>query len=180
MAINIPQHLQNRNYPASVQVKRIAWAAAKWLFRATPGVFPGLRNALLRVFGASIGRNVHVHPSVEITFPWNLRIADDVVIGHHATLYALAPIEIEANVLISHGVHLCAGSHDYRQPNFPIDHRPIRIGTGTWIAVEAFVGPGAEVGHGSVVGARAVVMRDTPPLSLVGGNPARVLRSLQA
>lgn len=111
-------------------------------------------------------------------FPWNLRIAEHVVIGSRGNLYALAPITIESNVLISQGVHLCAGSHDYRQPNFPIAHAPITITSGTWIAAEAFIGPGVNIGPGSVVGARAVVMRDMPGFSVVAGNPARVIKSL--
>jgi putative colanic acid biosynthesis acetyltransferase WcaF len=111
-------------------------------------------------------------------FPWNLTISDHVVIGRDANLYSLAAIAIDRHVLISQGVHLCAGSHDYRQPNFPIAHAPISIAGGTWLASEAFIGPGVTIGAGSVVGARAVVMRDVAPGSLVAGNPAQVVKHL--
>lgn len=134
----------------------------------------------MRCFGAKIGRGVRIHPSVRVMFPWNLRIANHVVIGRDTRLYALAKITIDPNVLVSQGVHLCAGSHDYRQPHFPIAHAPIRVGAGTWIAADAFVGPGVEVGAGAVVGARAVVMRDVAATSLVAGNPARVIKKLEA
>ncbi|HVS53806.1 MAG TPA: WcaF family extracellular polysaccharide biosynthesis acetyltransferase [Opitutaceae bacterium] len=178
MPIDIIRHLKNKNYPPATQAKRVGWGVVAVLFRSSPNFFPGWRNFLLRCFGARIGRGVRIHPSVRVMFPWNLALADHVVIGHGANLYALAPISIASHVLISQGVHLCAGSHDYRQPHFPIAHAPITIGSGTWIAAEAFVGPGVNVGAGAVVGARSVVMNDVAARTLVAGNPARVVRQL--
>ncbi|PTX91091.1 putative colanic acid biosynthesis acetyltransferase [Opitutus sp. ER46] len=178
MPIDIAQHLQNHNYSPSIQLRRVAWTVVGLLFRFTPWFCHGFRNTLLRGAGATIGRGVRIHPTVRITFPWNLKVADHVVIGAHTQLYALAPILIEHDVLISHGAHLCAGSHDYTQANLPIAHAPVRVESGTWIAVEAFIGPGVTIGTGSVVGARAVVMRTMPAKSLVAGNPARVIRPL--
>jgi putative colanic acid biosynthesis acetyltransferase WcaF len=178
MPIDVAQHLRNRNYPAGTQARRVGWAVAGILFRVIPTPLHGLRNFLLCLFGARLGRGVRIDPSVRIMFPWNLEIADDVVIGRTANLYALAPIAIEHDVLISQGAHLCAGSHDYRQPHFPIAHEPIRVGTGTWIATEAFIGPGVTIGAGSVVAARAVVIKNVPAASVVAGNPARVVKTL--
>lgn len=178
MPIDIVQHLGNRNYAPSIQRRRVVWSVIEPFFRASPQVCYGWRNILLRLLGARIGENVRLHPSVRVTFPWNLNISDHVVIGARTQLYALAKISIGSNVLISHGAHLCTGSHDYRQPNFPIAHRPIHIETGSWIAVEAFVGPGVTVGRGAIVGARAVAMHDVPALTLSAGNPAQVIRSL--
>lgn len=178
MPIDIEQHLRNHNYPAGTQVKRVLWLVLEPLFRFSPPPLHGWRNFLLRSLGARIGRGVRLHPSVRVTFPWNVTIADHVVIGRAAQLYALAPITVETHVLISQGAHLCAGSHDYRQPNFPIAHEPIVIGTGTWIAAEAFIGPGVTVGAGAIVAARAVVTKNVPGRTIVGGNPARVIKEL--
>lgn len=176
MPIDIVQHLRNQNYPRSIQLRRVAWAVVAWLLRLSPAPFHGWRNFWLRLFGAQLGEGVRIHPSVRIMFPWNLRFGAHIVIGRDANLYALAPITVEDHVLISQGAHLCAGSHDYRQPNFPIAHDPIRIGTGTWIAAEAFVGPGVTIGAGAVIGARAVVVKDIPAGMLAAGNPARVVK----
>lgn len=178
MPIDVEQHLRNENYPLSTQIKRVGWGAANILFHASPNLSPAWRNFLLRCFGAKIGRGVRIHPSVRVMFPWNLQVGDHVVIGCDTKLYALATITIESHVLISQGVHLCAGSHDYRQRNYPIAHAPIRISTGTWIAADAFVGPGVVIGSGVVVGARAVVMNDVEPASVVVGNPAKVVKKL--
>ena len=178
MPLDIGQHLRNQNYPASTQWKRVFWGVCAPLFRVSPDPLPGWRNLLLRLLGANIGRNVHIHPSVRVMFPWNLAIADNVVIGRDVKLYALAPIVVGHDVLISQGAHLCAGSHDYRQPNFPIAHAPIRIEPGTWIAADAFLGPGVTVGAGAVVAARAVVVKDVAAATVVAGNPARAVKSL--
>jgi putative colanic acid biosynthesis acetyltransferase WcaF len=178
MSIDIVQHLRNFNYPRSTRIRWAAWAGCRALFRLSPTPLHAWRRFLLRCFGARIGSGVRIYPSAQVTFPWNLQIEDHVIVGRDVRLYALAPIVIEGHVLVSQGVHLCAGSHDYRQPHFPLLLRPIRIGTGSWIAADAFVGPGVTVGAGSVVGARAVVVHDVPPGSVVAGNPARVIKSI--
>ena len=50
------------------------------------------------------------------------------------------------------------------------------IGSDVWIGVQAMVLSGVTIGHGAVVGARAVVTRDVPPYAIVAGNPARIVR----
>jgi virginiamycin A acetyltransferase len=51
------------------------------------------------------------------------------------------------------------------------------IGNDVWIGMEAVIMPGVTVGHGSIVGARAVVSRDVPPYSVVAGDPAGVMKA---
>jgi acetyltransferase-like isoleucine patch superfamily enzyme len=56
--------------------------------------------------------------------------------------------------------------------------RPINIGNNVWIGFDTCVLPGVQIGDGSVVGARSVVAEDVPPMTVVAGNPARVIRKL--
>jgi acetyltransferase-like isoleucine patch superfamily enzyme len=56
--------------------------------------------------------------------------------------------------------------------------KPIRIGRNVWIGFDSIVLPGVTIGDGSIVGARSVVGEDVPPFTLVGGNPARVIREI--
>jgi acetyltransferase-like isoleucine patch superfamily enzyme len=56
--------------------------------------------------------------------------------------------------------------------------RPVRIGRNVWIGFDACVLPGVTIGEGAVVGAKSVVAEDVPPYTIVGGNPARVIRRL--
>lgn len=174
MGIDVRQHLANANYSRAILMRRVIWQVLAVPFRCSPRFCYGWRNFLLRLVGARIGRRVRIYPDARIMFPWNLTLGDDALINA-ANLYSLAPITIASDVMISQGAHLCAGSHDPRQPNFPLVLRPITIASGTWLAAECFIGPGVTVGAGAVVGARAVVMRDVPPGATVVGNPARVV-----
>lgn len=173
MPVDVAQHLRNQNYPAGVQRRRALWAVAQVCFHWSPRSCYRWRALILRMFGARVGARVRIYPSVRIMFPWNLEIGDDSVIGWDVRLYALAPIRIASSVLISQGAHLCAGSHDHRQPHYPLVLKPIAIESGSWLAAECFIGPGVSIGAGSVVAARAVVMRSIPPRVVVAGNPAR-------
>ena len=57
---------------------------------------------------------------------------------------------------------------------------PIRIANNVWIGFDSCVFPGVSIGEGSIVGARSVVTQDVPPFTIVAGNPARVIRQLDA
>ena len=103
----------------------------------------------------------------------DLTIGEEATIGDRAILYALGRITIGARATISQGAHLCAGTHDYREPSFPLLKLPIVIGEGAWICADAFVGPNVIIGDFAIAGARAVVMRNVLPRAIVTGNPAR-------
>jgi putative colanic acid biosynthesis acetyltransferase WcaF len=128
---------------------------------------------MMRLFGAQVGHDVHVYPTARITIPWNLSLQDGCAVGDHAILYALAPIEIGAGVTVSQYAHLCAGSHDWRDPAMPLLKHPITIGANAWVCADAFIGPGVSIGEATIVGARAVVMKDAASGTIMAGNPAQ-------
>ena len=74
---------------------------------------------------------------------------------------------------VSQRAHLCAGTHDFRDPAMPLLRPPITIHDDAWICADAFIGPGVEIGSGAVVGARAVVVKGVAAWMIVAGNPAR-------
>jgi putative colanic acid biosynthesis acetyltransferase WcaF len=61
----------------------------------------------------------------------------------------------------------------------PVISSPIRIGRRAWVAADAFVGPGVTIGEGAVVGARSSVFRNIDPWTVVGGNPARIIKKYE-
>jgi putative colanic acid biosynthesis acetyltransferase WcaF len=166
------------------RIARFAWGVVAYtVFRFSPRPFHRWRALILRLFGAKVGKGVHVYPGAQIWAPWNLNLADDVGVGDGATLYSQAKISIGRRSVISQGAHLCTGTHDYTQPGSPLVARPIIIGSQVWIAAEVFVHPGITVGDGCVVGARSVVTRDMPEWTVCAGHPCvpikpRILNSL--
>ncbi|HZL37117.1 MAG TPA: DapH/DapD/GlmU-related protein [Tepidisphaeraceae bacterium] len=157
---------------------RLLWAIVyRLFFRMTFHNWYAVRAAILRGFGAKIGRNVRIRRTVHIEIPWNLELADDVSVGDEAILYALGPIRIQQRSVVSQYAHLCAGTHDHTHKDFPLLRVPVIVGQDCWIAADAFIGPGVSIGDRSVVGARATVVKDVPPDQVVGGNPARFLKA---
>lgn len=155
------------------QAGRVLWTLATPLFRLSPRPLWGWRRVLLRLFGARVGREVRIYPSVRIAIPWNLALGDGSSVGDGAILYGLGPITLGPRSTVSQYGHLCAGSHDWRDPAVPLTKPPISVGADVWIAADVFVGPGVTVGDGAILGARAVVMKDCPPCAILVGNPAR-------
>ncbi len=171
----VERNRQNRKWTNRELAGRLIWASARPLFRYSPKICWGWRRLLLRLFGAKIGRHVNIHPTAVIFIPWNLSIGDWSSIGFDALVYNLGFIQIGSRVTISQRAHLCAGSHDYRDPTMQLLKLPIVIENDVWICADAFIGPNITIGMGTVVGARAALFKDTPAGILVGGNPAKEL-----
>lgn len=175
LELDVRRNRKSRKWTRFELAGRAAWGLATPLFRFSPRVFWSWRRMILRMFGARIGSDVHIYPSVRIAIPWTLEIGDQTAVGDHAILYSLGPITIGARATISQGAHLCAGSHDISLPDRPLTKPPIRIGDDAWVAADAFVGPGVSVGERAVVGARAVVVKDVSAGMIVAGNPAKAI-----
>jgi putative colanic acid biosynthesis acetyltransferase WcaF len=174
--LDIAANRQASKYSSKEMLRRLLWGFGGLLFRFSPRPCFGWRRFILRCFGAKVGAYVNTYPSTRVYFPWNLTAGDWTAIGENALIYDLGPVTIGKKVTISHGAHLCAGTHDYRDPRMPLLKPPIRIEDQAWICADAFIGPGVVVGEGAVVGARAVLVEDVPPWTVVAGNPARFVR----
>jgi putative colanic acid biosynthesis acetyltransferase WcaF len=113
-----------------------------------------------------------IRSGVHITFPRRFKIGDHVWLGESVYVLSLAEVEIASSVCVSQRAFLCTGSHDHRREDFALIVKPIRIKSGSWIAAQAFIGPGVTIGTGAVVSAGTVVLRDVADGTVVRGNPA--------
>jgi len=159
------------------RVARVFWSlVANTLFRYSPKPMHVWRSFLLRLFGAHVGRGVHVYPGVKIWAPWNLVLGDECGIASGVILYSQGKIEVGKRSVISQGAHLCAGTHDHTKIGFPLVTKPIYIGDQVWVAAEAFIHPGVTIGNGAVVGARSVVASDQPEWMICSGFPCQPIK----
>lgn len=152
----------------------ILWRVISAVVFQTPLVpWYGLKRALLRFFGAKIGKGVLIKPRVTITFPWKVSIGDYSWIGEEAWLDALAEIRIGEHVCLSQRVYLCTGNHDHASKNFDLRAMSIHIDSGAWVAAGAVVGPGVRVGAGSILALGSVATQDLESGGIYQGNPAQ-------
>jgi len=171
--LDISVNRRASKYSRSELFRRVVWGLCSPLFRFSPRPMFAWRTFLLRLFGAKIGTNVHIYNSATIYMPWNLEVGDWSAIGEHAYIYNLGQVRLGSRVTLSSHAYICAGTHDYKQPDMPLIKPAISICDQAWVCATAFVGPGVTIGEGSVVGARAVAVKDVPPWQIVAGNPAR-------
>lgn len=156
---------------------QIWWFIQATLFALSPQFMYGWRNFLLRRFGAKIGKNVIIRPSVRITYPWKLEVKDNAWIGDFVDLYTLGEISIGKDTVISQKSYLCTGSHNYSVKAFDIYAKPIVIEDEAWVATDVFIAPGVIIGKGAVIGSRSSVYKNIPEGMICFGNPAKPIKA---
>ena len=174
--LNILENRKLHPYTKIEYFGRFLWSIFFLFFRYSPRVFFAWRNFILRLFGAKIGKNVHIYPSAVIYLPWNLKVGNDSSIGEWTLIYNLGKIDIGSKATISHRAHLCAGTHQYFKANLPLMRLPIKIGDQAWICSDSFIGPNVIIGNNAIVGAGAVVMKNVKSRQIVAGNPAKFIK----
>ncbi len=100
-------------------------------------------------------------------------------LADYVNCYSVDRVTLESHTTVSQYTFLCTASHDYTISEMPLVTAPIRIGRGAWVAADVFIGPGVTIGERAVVGARASVFRDVDPWTVVGGNPARIIKKYE-
>jgi putative colanic acid biosynthesis acetyltransferase WcaF len=160
------------------RLKRVAWQIT-WtlLARWTPPPARPWRIALLRLFGARVSWQANVYGSAKVWAPWHLEMAEFATLGPHVTAYNIGMIRLDAKVVVSQGAHLCTGTHDHRDPAFPLYAKPIVLEKLTWVCAGAFIGPGVTMREGSVLAAHGVAFKSLDAWTVYVGNPAQAASS---
>jgi acetyltransferase-like isoleucine patch superfamily enzyme len=114
-----------------------------------------------------------------------LRVGDRCVIGRGSHIVAHHSIEIGADVFTGPYVYITDQNHSYADVEVPVGRQwpvnsGVRIGAGTWLGTGAIVLPGSVIGKNVVVAAGAVVRGKVPDYAVVGGVPAKVLKEYVA
>ena len=127
----------------------------------------------------SFGKNVNVERGA--VFGPLLEIGNNSGVGINCELYG--PVKIGDNVMMGPEVVVYTSGHRHDRTDIPMveqgsdETREVTIGNDVWIGRRAMIMPGVTVGDGCVIGAGAVVTKDVPKYSIVGGVPAKVIKS---
>ncbi|AFD00211.1 putative acetyltransferase [Methanocella conradii HZ254] len=126
---------------------------------------PGLTVKLQRIRGVKIGNHVYIGPDVNIDdlYPGLITIEDYVSVGMRSMIFA-------------HSNPTC--SLEIKTKYYPRVVKPTTIKKGAWIAPGTIILAGITIGENSVVAAGSIVIKDVEPYTVVGGNPAKLLKKL--
>lgn len=138
-----------------------------------------IREIMGRLTGKNIDYTFRLFPPFYTDFGKNITIGKDVFINSGCHFQDQGGIEIGDGTLIGHNVVLATINHDLDPSQKRKNHyAPIKIGNSVWIGSNATVLSGVTIGDWSVVAAGAVVTKDVPPMTVVGGVPAKVLKTI--
>jgi putative colanic acid biosynthesis acetyltransferase WcaF len=155
------------------RMRRLIWNII-WmvLYRLSPRPLHSWRALLLRAFGAKLGANCHFYPASKIWAPWNLICGDQVTAADGAEIYNPAPVTMGSHAILSQDAYVCAATHDYDDPTFPLIAYAMSIGAYAWVCARASVAPGVNVGDGAVLGLGSVATRNLEAWTVYAGAPA--------
>lgn len=154
-----------------------------WLLRSLPGP-EGilLRGCFFRLLSKSSGPNLLIYPKVYMIFTRRISFGKRISVNVGTYLDGRGGIELGNYVMIGPGCVLSSCEHGFAELEKPMYEQPIKyakiiIKDNVWIGGNVCVKGGVTIHEGSIVGAGSVVTHDVPPYSIVGGVPARLIRS---
>ena len=138
-----------------------------------------IRERLSEITGRQIDGSTRIFIPFHTNFGRHIRIGKNVFINHACTFLDLGGITIEDEVLIGPKVSLITENHPVNpEARKILELKPIVIKRNAWIGANATILPGVTVGENSVVAAGAVVTKDVPDNAVVGGIPAKFMKSV--
>lgn len=138
-----------------------------------------IRYFLAKRFVKQCGTNVNFEKGA--SFGSDFIIGDNSGVGINAQISS--SVIIGKSVMMGPEVVMLTTGHRHDRIDIPMGAqgglplRPIVIQDDVWIGQRAIILPGVVIGHGSIVGAGAVVTKSFPPFSVIGGNPAKLLKN---
>ena len=138
-----------------------------------------IREVFSRLIGKKVDETFFLIPPFYTDFGENINIGKNVFVNHACTFMDRGGITLEDEILIGPKVNLITTNHPVNpsERRATISH-PIVIKKRAWIGAAATIMPGVTIGENSIVAAGAVVTRDVPANTIVGGVPAKLIRAI--
>ena len=133
-----------------------------------------------QLFGA-VGSNPFIGDNFHCDFGLNIHVGDNFHADYNCTMLDVAEIRIGDNCLIGPDVGIYTAGHRLQPEGRVLDGYgiPVVIGNDVWIGGHSTILPGVTIGDGAVIAAGSVVIKDVAPRTLVGGNPAKFIKSIE-
>lgn len=141
-----------------------------------------LRNSVLNRILLNKGLGSTVSTNVNIISPQLISLGENVGIANNVILDGRGGIKIGDFSIIGFDSVILTRSHQYEDENLPIRRqiqlsKPVEIGVDVWVGARSIILPGVKIGDGAIIGANAVVTKDVPPNTVVGGVPAKFIKN---
>ncbi|MFT3903285.1 MAG: sugar O-acetyltransferase [Niabella sp.] len=167
--------------PQAFKMREASYATKKLLVQMNNSADPDeINNLLSQITGSDIDESVAVFTPLYINYGKHTKIGKNVFINFDCTFLDLGGITIEDNVLIAPKVNLLSEGHPVSPENrqsLMVGH--IHIKKNAWIGANATILPGVTIGENAIVAAGAVVSKDVPDNTVVGGIPAKIIKTIE-
>ena len=129
----------------------------------------------------SLGDNVTYFSDSVFAYPENIQVSNNVYIGPQAEIWAIGGVEIHENVIFGPKVTIHTSNHNYENATMlPYDNvtllKKVTIKKNVWVGANVIICPGVTIEEGAIVAMGSVVTKDVEKCSIVGGNPAKVIK----
>lgn len=149
--------------------------------------FKSTMKALCQRKFAFFGEDAEMRPGAYAVFCARIHLGRRVVIRPGCMLFSDPEgfITIEDDVMLGSGVHIYVSNHKFTDPDVPIMNQGsckfshVYLRKGCWVGANAIILPGVEIGENAVVGAGSVVTKNVPARTVVAGNPAHYMKSIE-
>jgi acetyltransferase-like isoleucine patch superfamily enzyme len=141
-----------------------------------------IKGVFLKLLGAKIGSNVIFYPGVWIAPGRNLVLGDDVDLALDVLITTSGGVEIGNRTLIGYRTQIISGNHRVPENRDRIfgaghDYGHVVIGADCWVGANCIIMPGVTIGEGSIVAGGSVVTKNVEKFTIVGGVPAKKIKS---
>ena len=140
------------------------------------------RTEILRELLGSMGNNIYIEPTLKCDYGYNINVGENFYANFDTVILDVCPVNIGKNVFLAPGVHIYIATHplNAEERNSGAEFgKPVTIGDSVWIGGRAVICPGVTIGNNVVIAAGAVVTKDIPNNVLVGGNPAKIIKTIE-
>ena len=145
----------------------------------TNPTMPECQELMQELFNNTLGENTRISPPIFTILADKVKIGKNVTIMNGFQCMSAGGLTIEDNTMISLNCTIATNNHDFYD-RYVITCKPVHIKKNVWIGVNVTILPGVTIGENAIVGAGAVVTKDVPDNAVVVGNPARVIKYLDA